>query len=245
MTDDQRFSDELLNAYVDGELNAEERQRIEQAMQRDPRLRDRVDELSNLKYLVRSAYIDEVPGRAPAGQPRMWSAPGLAASVAAFALGVAVTWGWFSYTEGTGGPRVASISNQQDGGAAQNEQAVKVVFHLNRDDPRRLEEMLNEAEALLTTTTRTGSTASVRIIASGAGLALFEKGAVPVTERVKALKRRFQGHLIFNGCGVAYDQLREQQADGKLELLPEIQLVDLGVLELMRRQRQGWAYIRL
>lgn len=245
MTDGQRFSDEFLNAYVDGELNAEERQPIEHAMQHDTELRERVDELNSLKQLVRNAYIDETPGQAPAWRPRMSGAPALAASLAAFALGVAVTWGWFSYTDGTTGPRVASVSNQQDGGAARSERAVKVVFHLSRDDPRRLEEMLNEAQALLTTTARTGRTASVRIIASGAGLSLFEKGAVPVTARVKALKQEYQGHLIFNGCGVAYDQLKAKQADGELELLPEMQLVDLGVLELMRRQRQGWAYIRL
>lgn len=245
MTDGQRFSDELLNAYVDGELNAEERQRIERAMQYDTELRERVDELKSLKHLVRSAYIDEIPGQAPAWRPRIWSVPGLAASVAAFALGVAVTWGWFSYTDGTTGPRVASVSSQDSIGDARNEHAVKVVFHLSRNDPRRLAEMLNEAEALLTTTTRTGRTASVRIIASGAGLSLFEKDSVPITQRVRALKREYQGHLIFNGCGVAYDQLKKQRADGKLELLPEMQLVDLGVLELMRRQRQGWAYIRI
>lgn len=245
MTDGQRFSDELLNAYVDGELDAEERQRIEEAMQHDAELRTRVDELNDLKHLVRSAYVDETPGQAPARLPRMWNAPALAASLAAFALGVAVTWGWVSYTDGTSGPRVASVSSQQGGTDTQNEQVVKVVFHLNRNDPGRLIEMLNEAEALLTTTTRAGRTASVRIIASGAGLSLFEKGSAPVTERVQALKQEYQGHLIFNGCGVAYDQLKAQRADGELELLPEMQLVDLGVLELMRRQRQGWAYIRI
>jgi len=27
--------------------------------------------------------------------------------------------------------------------------------------------------------------------------------------------------------------------------LPEVKLVDLGVLELTRRQRDGWTYVRL
>lgn len=248
MNGDDRISDELLNAYVDGELDSEELQRIEHAMQRDDRLHERVAELQRLKQLVRSAYIDEMPGRAPSERPRMprtWSAAGLAASVAAFALGVALTWGWFSYTDGTTGPRVASMSGQDGNGFAQTEQAFRAVFHVSRNDPEHLRAILNEAEALLTTTAQDGETAWVRIIASGGGLSLFEKSSAPEAERISAMKLAYQDQLIFKGCGVAYQQLKEMRAVDELELLPEIQLVELGVLELMRRQRQGWAYIRL
>lgn len=245
MTEDNRFSDELLNAYVDGELDAEERQRLEDAMQADDRLRDRVAELNELKQLVKGAYMDETPDRIPAAPRRIRSGAGLAASVAAFALGVVMTWGWFSYMDGTTGPRVAALPHQQAGEAGESERVVKVVFHLSRDEPGQLHTILNEAEALLTTTARSGRTAAVRVIASGAGLSLFEKRSTPVTERIMAMKRDHRGHLFFSGCGVAYEQLKEQRADGELNLVPEIQLVDLGVLELMRRQRQGWAYIRL
>lgn len=245
MTEDDRFSDELLNAYVDAELDSEERQRLEDAMQADDRLRDRVAELSELKQLVKGAYIDETPERTPAAPRRIWSGAGLAASVAAFALGVVMTWGWFSYMDGTIGPRMAAVPGQEAGDAGENERVVKVVFHLSRDDPGQLHTILNEAEELLTTTAQSGRTASVRIIASGAGLSLFEKQSSPITRRVMAMKREYQGHLVFNGCGVAYEELKKQRADGELELLPELQLVDLGVLELMRRQREGWAYIRL
>lgn len=245
MTSGSRFSDELLNAYVDNELDAEERQRIEHAMRSDERLRERIEELRSLKRLVRSAYVDDTPVQTPGAALSVRSAAGLAASVAAFALGVAVTWGWFHYTGSTTGPGVASVSGQDEVVARQEERVVKVVFHVSRSDPSLLHEILNEAEALLNTTAREERTASVRVIASGAGLSLFEKGSSPVSGRISEMKRTHQNHLIFNGCGVAYKQLKAQRADGELELLPEIQLVDLGVLELMRRQRQGWAYIRL
>lgn len=245
MTEHDTFSDELLNAYVDGELDSEERTRIEDAMQRDNELRERIETLRNLKQLVRAAYVDEISERAPPGPRRMWSASGLAASLAAFALGIAVTWGWFSYTDGTSGTRVAVESSRSSGADVTKEQAVKVVFHVNRNDQGRLTEILNEAEALLSTTRRAGRTASVRIIASGAGLLLFDRESAPASQRISAMKEDYQSHVIFNGCGVAYKQLKSQQLDGELQLLPEVQLVDLGVLELMRRQRQGWAYIRL
>lgn len=246
MTDDTRFSDELLNAYVDNELDAEESRRIRDAVQRDQRLRERVEELQAVKALVHGAYVDEAPdtGSPVPIRTRNWSPMGLAASVAAFALGVAVTFGLISYTGGPVSPGPAAPGQVASTGTQQAE-AVKVVFHVSRDDPGQLDDILNEAEALLTTTERSGQTASVRIIASGDGLSLFEQGAFPVSARVKEMKRAYPEHVVFNGCGVAYKQLKQRQADGALELLPEVQLVDLGVLELMRRQNQGWSYIRI
>lgn len=241
----ETFSDELLNAYVDGELDAEERRRIETAMQQDSGLRERVEALQDLKQLVRSAYVHETTERAAAGTWRMPSIVGVAASVAAFALGVALTWGWYSYTDGPPGARVAAVSSDDATMGVNKDQAVKAIFHINRNDPGRLSEILNETEALLTTTRQAGRTASVRIIASGNGLLLFEKESAPASQRISAMKDDYPSHLIFNGCGLAYKQFKSREADGELQLLPEVQLVDLGVLELMRRQRQGWAYIRL
>lgn len=245
MTDDYRISDELLNAYVDGELDDEEQQLIEDAMGRDDRLRERVEELQNLKLLVRDAYQDEAPARQPVAVRTVWSSAALAASVAAFALGVALTWGVVSYTDQAAGPRVASVSGQDEGRSGGVEAAERVVFHVSRDDPGHLMNILNEAEALLTSTTRTGTAASVLVVASGDGLTLFENQPTSPTKRITEMKQTFQGHLVFKGCGVAYEQLKQQRPGAGLELLPEIELVDLGVLELMRRQREGWAYIRL
>lgn len=245
----ERLSDELLNAYVDGELDGEDRERIEQAMEQDEALRERVDELVGLKRLVASAYADAVPGDSGLPHRSGWKPVNLAvaASIAAFVLGVTLTWGLLSFTGGTEG-----ISGQQrlagNGGeqALQVGQPVKVMFHLSRGSPERLQEILNEAEALLTVSSRTDQPVSVRIIASGSGLSLFERGAaIHSIERVREMKRMYAEQLILNGCGVAYKQLKQSRADGDFELIPEMQLVDLGVLELMRRQRDGWAYIRL
>jgi len=248
MNIDENISEEFLNAYVDNELDAEDRQRAEQAMRRDERLRRHVEELRELKQLVKSAYIDELPERGPSRSSRLMHAlpvTGLAASVAAFALGVALTWGWFSYVDGGAPPRVASVTGREGAPATNPDQAIRVVFHLSRNDPGYLQAILTEAGALLDTASRGGTTAAVRIIASGAGLSLFEDVSTPETRRLKTLKQKFSDKLVVNGCGVAYKQLNERHPDEELELLPEVQLVDLGVLELMRRQRDGWAYIRL
>lgn len=244
MTEHEKFSDELLNAYVDGELAAEDRRPIEQAMAEDELLRQRVRELQEIKQLVRDAYVDEKPARAPAPPRRNWTMP-IAASVAMFALGAALSWGLLSYTGEPGARRTASAPGIEHSGPVQATDEVKVVFHLSRDDPARLNDVLNESEALLAKTSENNRPAAVRVIVSGSGLALFEKGSSPDAQRITELKRSYQDRIVFNGCGVAYQQLKRREGHGEFELLPEVQLVDLGVLELMRRQRTGWTYIHL
>lgn len=244
MTKPERFSDELLNAYVDGELAADDVLAIEQAMQQDDLLRERVRELKDIKCLVRDAYIDEKPERASVPLRRRGWMTGVAAYAATFVLGIALSWAWFSYMR-PDEQRIASAPSYQTNGPVQTAEEVKVVFHLSRDDPARLNDVLTEAEALLTKTAQLDREAAVRIIVSGSGLALLEKGSAPNPERISALKRSYRDQIVFNACGVAYKQFKSRETDGEFQLLPEVQLVDLGVLELMRRQQAGWAYIRL
>ena len=44
-----QFTDELIRAYLDGELSTEERQRVEQVMEQEPRYRQMFDELKALR----------------------------------------------------------------------------------------------------------------------------------------------------------------------------------------------------
>ncbi|MBS1270070.1 MAG: hypothetical protein MAG794_01023 [Gammaproteobacteria bacterium] len=246
MIDDKRFSEELLNAYVDGELDADERQPIEQAMRQDKYLRERVRELENLKQLVKRAYADATPNHAEIPSPReKWIAPALAASLAVFVLGGALTWGWLSYTGQAPEARIASSSGGSVGTGAKAAYSGKVLFHLHRKDTGDLNNILTQAEAILATSLRRNESSSVRIIATGAGLSLFKRGSAPNAPRISMLKQRYQDNLVFNGCGLAYKALKKRDPDGQLRLLPEVQLVDVGVLELMRRQQNGWTYIHL
>lgn len=238
MSDVERFSDELLNAYVDGELADEDRRRIEQALARDEVLRRRVDALLNVKRLTRDAYIDERPAGGRFRLPRRWPAASLAASVAAFALGVAVTWGWMLASGGMGAGAPQSVAEQANAGP-------RVMFHVSRENPARLGKVLDEVQALFATSRDQGHLATVRIVATDDGLALFKRGAAPLAGRIRALQSEYGTHLILSACGVGFEQLKRRQADPGLKLIPQMQLVDLGVLEITRRQQQGWAYIHL
>lgn len=106
------FDDSLLSAYLDDELNAEERQRVEEELRRSPRARERLEELREVRQLLgdalRHRLPEDFPGRVltaaerdillPPVPPRekrtlsrtlRWSA-GLAGLAAAAALLIAI-----------------------------------------------------------------------------------------------------------------------------------------------------------
>lgn len=110
----QRPSDELLVAYLDGELSEAERSEVQSWLARDPALRDRLAGLAETTALVRQAFDDdlrdELPARLiaaarggatvvplaarPRGRARQWVGVALAASVAGIVVGSAL--GWFA-----------------------------------------------------------------------------------------------------------------------------------------------------
>jgi anti-sigma factor RsiW len=55
------FSEELLSAYVDGELSASERAEVERRLEQDPQARDVVDELRRLSQMFEGLSRSEVP----------------------------------------------------------------------------------------------------------------------------------------------------------------------------------------
>lgn len=56
MDQEQEYSEEMLNAFVDGQLTLEERIRVYDRLQRDEALNRRICELCTVRDLVRFAY---------------------------------------------------------------------------------------------------------------------------------------------------------------------------------------------
>ncbi len=67
----QRHSDEALVAYLDGELDADERRHVEAWLEADPAVRERLTALAQSGDLVRGAYVDIVNDPVP---PRLLAA---------------------------------------------------------------------------------------------------------------------------------------------------------------------------
>src|SRR5262245_51346713 len=55
------FSEEILSAYLDGELSPDERARVERRLERDPRAREQVEDFRRLSQLFAGLPRTELP----------------------------------------------------------------------------------------------------------------------------------------------------------------------------------------
>ncbi len=127
-------------------------------------------------------------------------------------------------------PLLARAQAQPAAPAAKN----RALFQVSDNDPARwnmvLNNMINLREGV------GGESIEIELVAFGPGLHML-KADSPVKARIAdALK-----------SGVAIDACQNTMKGMKLtpaDMLPEIGYVRSGVVEVMRKQQQGWAYIR-
>jgi intracellular sulfur oxidation DsrE/DsrF family protein len=120
--------------------------------------------------------------------------------------------------------------------AAAQSQAAKnrALFQVTENDPARWNLILNNMANLRDGVGSEG--AEIELVAYGPGL-LMLKADSPVKQRIAdALKNGVK----VNACQHTMRAMKFTAED----MLPDIGYVPSGVVEVMRKQQQGWAYIR-
>lgn len=250
MSEHTDFSDELLNALVDEQLAPEDAERIYARMQEDAELKRRVYELRALREMVRLSYRELPSGNqrpaypAPASSLR-WRHVGALAAGMVVAVGTLLAWPTRDEVAGPTAARLAApqrVATLDAPADAPATHTIKVLFHLNSDDRDLIKQSLQEVESALKLYRRTGQRARITIVANGAGLDLLRVGASPYPQTVQRMLREYD-NLQFVACQNTIDRLKRDRGV-TARLLPGVIVTDSGVAEIMRRQREGWVYIR-
>lgn len=76
----------------------------------------------------------------------------------------------------------------------------------------------------------------IKVVAYGPGIAFLKKDG-PDTSDIQKLESQ---HIHFMACGNAMKKEHVEAAD----LVPGIQIVPAGIVEVVRKQEQGWTYIK-
>ncbi len=244
MSDRETISEELLNAFVDGELDEGERQRILELQLQDPQIARKVQELERLKGLVKAARpVDESPA---SGLPRRGSTGVTRAKLASVAVLLGVVLGaWLYWPEGT--PQLAGRPEPtaQDVYTLVNPGTglvdMKVVIHFTRSQREAAKALLDQVEYLLERAQRTDRRVRVEVVAHGKGLYLLRDGVSPFPERIRALHERFD-NLTFLACEKTMTKLKQAKKID-VELLPDATVVRSGIEQIRLRRSQGWDYI--
>ena len=241
MSQDDNYSEEILNAYADGELDESDCQKLLASASRSPELSRRICEIAYLKSLVRSAWAE------PASRPYQAARKGssLISYAMAAGLGALSLLGIMSVGDLVRAPaeRVASVSDS-DGLPAFSNPAnqSRVVFHVSSHDPKTAEELLDQVQLVLENYAGQGRSLKVEVVANNQGIRLLQQGVSPVASRIQAMNASYD-NLRFAACGNTLKRLRKESGES-IVILPEAVVVESGVSFVTRRQQEGWVYIK-
>ncbi len=118
----------------------------------------------------------------------------------------------------------------------------RVVLHVDDNDPARMNLVLNNAGNVLDYYREKGELAEVDIVAYGPGLHMLRSDTSPVKDRIAKMKKAMDG-LEFIACGNTMTNMGKAE-NKEIAVLTEAKIVKTGVVHLMERQKEGWAYVR-
>lgn len=237
MNQSRYISEEHLNAFVDGQLSAGERNRLLAEAQQDQVLGKELCRLHSLKDMVSAAYQE-----LPRPQERR-SAPvsaqcgtwpwfrGAAAAVMLVMLGGVA--GWFSHQNLEHSQLAAKATPSSAGN--------KVVLHLSSDSPQRVDVAIKKVEQLLHDYEVAGMPVNLEIIANREGLNLLKVNGAPQGQRVLELAERY-GNVSILACRRTID--REVAAGHIVQLAPKVGITPTALDAIVSRLQQGWSYIQ-
>ncbi|MHB8622592.1 MAG: hypothetical protein ACYC9J_04065 [Sulfuricaulis sp.] len=235
MSQERNLSDELVNAFIDGELTPEEKAQVYAQLTNNNGLNRQICELHKVRDLIQFAYKD--PPIPLTGMTTFTNfhkfGLGLAAGVALLIGGVA---GWFlhQYSEPSN-VHMAQV-------ALVKPKTANVLIHVSDGHMDHLKEVLDDVEELMKSYRRSHQKARVEVVANGGGLNLLLSGISPFADRIRKMQKEYDG-LTFVACQNTIDYYH-QDLGINAKLLPGVVITDSGVAQIMRRQRQGWAYIQ-
>jgi intracellular sulfur oxidation DsrE/DsrF family protein len=243
MSEEHKVSDELRNAFVDGELDAAEWARVAQSMERDPELREEVGELRLAKDLVRHAYAVPPSRRRHVREAAAfgWRSVGAAALVFTAA-------GWFGHAWWQGEPALdpaSAYALRGDWHTLRSDwrslDGNRVLVHVSSGGREALGTALDEVEDLLRSARSERRSVEVEIVANSTGLDLLRADASPYAARIAALRREFP-ELGLVACGQTLE--RRRALGRQVTLLPGTAVAPSALDQVVKRLRGGWIYVR-
>ncbi len=117
----------------------------------------------------------------------------------------------------------------------------RVIFHIDEPSKGRADQVLMNITNLLDDLGDSG--VDVELLANGGGVRALTKGADGQAEQIeqaKLVQALAKRGVRFVACQNSLNHLNMQRSD----LLDLVEVVPAGVSELVRKQNQGWAYIR-
>ncbi|MDX2413482.1 MAG: hypothetical protein QNK16_13360 [Woeseiaceae bacterium] len=237
MNRDEHFSEEQLNAFVDGELDPEEKSQVFNESERSAKLDQRICQQRKIKELIKHAYEGVPPatrlGRAPLARTG-WFGKSIAAG---FLLAVGLSAGVIAHNYFDAGHRGDLLAaNVVSAPAAEIE---NYLLHVVSGEPEQMHAALEQARFLLESTDE-DVFRQVEIIANEQGLDLLRSDVTPYAAEISALQRN---NVVFYACSKTIQRLEEKGV--KVELVPYTNPDYTALDRVVMRMQDGWKYEKI
>ncbi len=231
MKKDEHFSEEQINAFVDGELDPEEKSRLYNEAARSPDLDQRLSRQSKVKDLLKHAY-ENVP------KPVRWHTARLSRGrffgrsiAAAVFLVVGLCMGLLADNYFAPGRAAITGSLVEPVATANN-----YLLHLTSGEPEQMQAALRHAEELL----QESDQHRVEIIANEKGLDLLRRADNPLTRDIAALQGK---GVVFYACSRTIQRLED--GGERVELVPYVNANFTALDRVVSRMQEGWKYDKI
>lgn len=214
-------SEEELNAFVDAQLNANDHARVLASLVHNAALQKRVAEIQQTRDLLRHAY-ENPPHPIASKAPISFLKTGKVWIALSLALGM-VSGAWL-YRVAASTPALFTATPKG------------VVIQVSEADPEKWKMALINASNVRKAYHRKNKEVGVEIVAYGPGLKMFRKDS-PL---VAGLEEASKNGVKLLACGNTMTMTRTSRK----ELSPAVGVVQAGVVEIMERQQEGYAYVR-
>lgn len=251
----KHFSEEHLNAFIDGELDVLEKNDIFEALNNDSALHQQACELRQLSELLRHAY-ERPPGvekyrKSDAGRASPWGR----AAAATLLVGLGATLGWFGHqlpeqrlTASMGAmywDEHNAFQNTDLSQVTAGQHSKKIIVHLNTSSVARFEIALDTAEQLMKTYADSDMGAEIEVVANASAVKMLRTSYSPYADRVRELQDRYLS-LTFLACKDAMDHVRElEDLKTDVSLLPDVDVTPSALEHILNRLSEGWVYLNV
>ncbi len=238
------ITEDKLNLFVDGELDATEMDDIRKAMLDDKELRERVCQLKAVRELVGYAYSNMPASQYDVNQNKqkdsIW-VKAIAASVT-LVVGVFLGWGTYQYSPNA----IAAVSAENTFQYVANHVSVdhnnrKIILHIDSGDLKVINAALNEADQLLATYKKANVPMQLDVITNKGGIDMLRPGISPYVARIQKLID--DKGVSFYACQRSIAKAHVKEGI-EIVMMPGVETTKSAREIIPERLKKGWVYIK-
>ncbi len=242
-----KYSDEIINAYIDGELGSSERQGFRHDMERDSELASRVDALCQLKKSLQASY-QQLPQVNRLDEQAIVNKTWVQSVAALLLLVVGVLAGWLGHGNYSHERNIEAMNQQSSAlkgvqlTPVNFAQSNKIILHISNDQDGRMKKTLEKLEGIMAQYKDSGLDYQIEVIANAGGINMLRDDVSPYKKRISQIMKHYD-NVSFIACSNALERLRLQGIQPHL-----IQQTKTGVTaveQIIKRLQQGWVYMKV